>query len=398
MLYVPRFVGCRWEHSLPAVMPNIETIQLPMASMALDRPADEVVMSPLDVLFSQNVIYPKFTDGKSVDDASRQIKAVPRQDEAANGKDEEVFLDTPFPTIQAVRWCPKLRDGNGKPLPDGNGGYRMGAEGLFTVDNRRLYALQRAAVAQWPKKCVAYVEVISDKNEVMKHLKKFRTRTNGLSITISEWNGVGRDNSKDFSAMRVWDWRSAVSSVEAGGAKAALDAADSGSIGCWQYLDNQEICRGPFSNWQMRQWWELKMLPPDLRIRPYDAAAACEHREGDWATVLEHFAGAPEPFAPGWSPRATEQEGTWHKCAQCNRRRWEGWEAHGEWYCAMCWKRWQKYGDRERRHDRRDRGERGDRGDRGDREQEKGGAPAAAEKASASTPAAAAAGYPVQMQ
>lgn len=355
-------------------MPNIEVITasvdelnfkgLNLQPQPAAPPADVVWMSPLDVLFSQNVVYPKFTDGRSVDDAVKLIRAVPWKDtgaaggleargevqgEAGAGIAEEVELQVPFPNIQAVRWCPKLRDGQGKPLTDGQGGNRMGAEGLFTVDNRRLYALQRAAVTQWPKRCTVPVEVITDRLEVMKHLKKFRTRTNGLSITISEWNGVGRDNMKDFSAMRVWDWRSAVSSVQEGGAagvKAAQDAAEAGSIGCWEYLDHQDICRGPFSNWQMQQWWERKMLPADLRIRPYDAAAAAGHRQAqEFTSLREYFAAAPQPFAPGWSPAATEQEGEFKKCAQCNRKRWEGWTAHGEWYCTMCWKRWQKRED-----------------------------------------------------
>lgn len=329
-------------------MPNMEVIVASVDDLNLKnlepRPEGEIEwMSPLDVLFSQNVVYPKFTDGRSVDDAVKLIRAVP-----CEGDPDAVILKPPFPDIQAVRWCPKLRDGQGKPLSDGQGGYRMGAEGLFTVDNRRLYALQRAAVAQWPKRCTIPVEVFTDRLEVMKHLKKFRTRTNGLSITISEWNGVGRDNIKDFSAMRVWDWHSAVSSVQEGdaGLKATLEAADAGSCGCWEYLDNQNICRGPFSNWQMQQWWKRRMLPAGLQIRPYDAAAAVGHRQpAEFSILSEYFATATEPFAPGWSPCATEQEGEWKKCAQCNRKRWEGWTAQGEWYCAMCWKRWQKRED-----------------------------------------------------
>lgn len=337
-------------------MPNIETIVAPTYALNLrdaPRPPEVVWTSPLDVLFSQNVICTKFTDGRSVDDVVKIIRALPQAelDEEAGASDKEpLILEPPFPGIQAVRWAPKLRDGQGKPLSDGQGGFRLGAEGLFTVDNRRLYALQRAAVAQWPKRCRVPVQVITERSEVMTHLKKFRTRTNGLSITISEWNGVGRDNSKDFSAMRVWDWRSAISSIEAGaaGVNAAMEAADVGSCGCWEYLDNQDILRGPFSNWQMRQWWQHGMLPADLRIRPFDAATASNKvKQEDFNSVQEAFSDAPEPFAAGWSPRAKEPEGEWHKCAQCNRKKWEGWSAHGEWYCLMCWKRWQQTGRKE---------------------------------------------------
>jgi len=343
-------------------MPNIEIIEgpVPEALLRAGRPVEpEVVwVSPLDVAFSQNVIYPKFADGRSVDDTVKQIRVVSGQGKgseeltAAEGGGlgpEEVLLDPPFPTMEAVRWSPKLRDGQGRPLLDEQGGQRRGAEGLFSVDNRRLYVLQRAAVAQYPRRCRVAVSVIVDKAEVMKHLKKFRTRTNGLSITVSEWNGVGRDNAREFSTMRVWDWRSAVSrAAEAGPEAAAIaaEAADTGSCGCWEYLDNSGTRRGPFSNWQMRQWWERKMLPQNLRIRPYDAAASVGDRgaadEGpEFRQVQDVFQEAPAPFAPGHSPRATDKEADWKRCAQCNRKRWEGWSAHGEWYCATCWRRWE---------------------------------------------------------
>ena len=52
---------------------------------------------------------------------------------------------------EAVRWCPKLRDGEGKPVLDAEGQEKRGVEGLFALDNRRLYVLQRAAVYQYPR-------------------------------------------------------------------------------------------------------------------------------------------------------------------------------------------------------------------------------------------------------
>eukprot|EP00933_Yihiella_yeosuensis_P064405 TRINITY_DN67773_c0_g1_i1.p1 TRINITY_DN67773_c0_g1~~TRINITY_DN67773_c0_g1_i1.p1 ORF type:complete len:327 (+),score=43.89 TRINITY_DN67773_c0_g1_i1:71-1051(+) len=323
-------------------MPNIETItatgaypvnlHLPGAP----APKEEVFISPLEVSFSQNVIYPLFSDGKSVDDAMKAIRVI--------GEGKDAFLEPPFPDIEAVRWCPKLRDGEGKPILDSNGEERRGVEGLFTLDNRRLYALQRAAVSQYPRKCRIKVYVITERFEVLRHLKKFRTRTNGLSVTVSEWNGVGRDNAKDFNAMRVWDWRSAVAKIAEGSsdskASSAVEVADAGSCGCWQYLDPKENSRGPFSNFQMRQWWEKKMLPPDLKIRPYFPGKKSDEK---FRPVVEVFENAPAPFAPGYSPRAstTETEGEFHMCAECGRQRLEGWSARGNWYCVTCWKKWE---------------------------------------------------------
>ena len=119
---------------------------------------------------------------------------------------------------KAVRWCPKLRaglaelsypyssaahsgsaleDGEGKPVLDEKGEERRGVEasdgdtgdlpksllcsqGLFTLDNRRLYALQRAAVAQYPRSC--FVRLDPCKNPAWRQLVARRT----CKITVEE--------------------------------------------------------------------------------------------------------------------------------------------------------------------------------------------------------------------
>eukprot|EP00913_Durusdinium_trenchii_P024962 g23429.t1 len=328
-------------------------------SSAKSPKTQEVEVSPLEVNFSQHVIYPLFSDGTSVDETVREVTA------------EIYWLKAPFPPIQAVRWCPKLRDGEGKPVLDENGEERRGVEGLFTLDNRRLYVLQRAAVYQyprseqsgremrsaadvesrlralppdiWQRKCKITVEVVTDRWEVLNHLKKFRTRTNGLSIFVSEWNGTGRDNTKHFDVLRVWDWRSAVSKLEEGPAEQE-QAADAGNCGCWEYLDPRKLCRGPYSNWQMQQWWDHGMLPRDLQIRPFRPKTGDAGEEGgfqaEFRPVLEVFADAPKPFDPGWSPTLALKDDVFYRCAQCRRQRLDGWSARGQWYCSNCWRRW----------------------------------------------------------
>ncbi|CAL1135957.1 unnamed protein product [Cladocopium goreaui] len=136
-------------------------------------------VSPLEVHFSQHVIYPLFSDGTSVDETVREVKAIECDED-----EDSCWLRAPFPTIQAVRWCPKLRDGEGKPVLDENGEERRGVEGLFTLDNRRLYVLQRAAVYHYPRKCKISVEVITERWEVLHHLKKFRTRRTLKKLVI----------------------------------------------------------------------------------------------------------------------------------------------------------------------------------------------------------------------
>lgn len=334
-------------------MPNIEVITADTAvnvQLAGAPPKrEDVWISPLEVFFSQNVIYPLFSDGRSVDDAVKQIEVLDVKE--IDGQEAGCTLKAPFPTTEAVRWCPKLRDGEGKPILDSDGEERKGTEGLFTLDNRRLYALQRAAVSCYPRPCRIKVKVITDRYEVVRHLKKFRTRTNGFSISITEWNGTGRDNAKNFKVLRVWDWRSAVAQLDegAGTSSSAVEAADSGNIGCWEYLDPEGVLRGPFSHWQMRQWFERKMLPPALRIRPYVPGGSApkggyankSRSNEDFRPVPDVFADAPSPFAPGWSPRATNSEDQFQVCAECGRQRLEGWNARGNWYCSTCWRKWE---------------------------------------------------------
>lgn len=327
-------------------MPYIEVIYGQLA--VNDRKETETWVSPLEIGFSQNVIYPRFTDGRSVDSTVHEI--------TAEAVEDEVRLLAPFPTIHAIRWSPKLRDGKGKPLLNKKGETMYGTESLFTLDNRRLYALQRAAVLQHPRHCTACVRVVTDRAEALRHIKKFRTRTNGLSITISEWNGVGRNNADGFSALRLWDWRSVVAhamTVPADSEALLAEAAmESGSCGSWEYIDSKGVRQGPFSNWQMRQWWERKWLPPDLRIRPYSVEQAVRHNknrtcesqgeegdETDFVPVNQVF-DPSDCFAAGSSPRFGKGEATWQACAHCQRNRWEGWGSNGRWYCITCWAKW----------------------------------------------------------
>ncbi|CAJ1406387.1 unnamed protein product [Effrenium voratum] len=340
-------------------MPNIEVIVADQATQRLLQghgKLQEVEVSPLEVNFSQHVIYPLFSDGTSVDETVREVVAIEEENDTS---EVSYWLKTPFPQIQAVRWCPKLRDGEGKPVLDENGEERRGVEGLFALNNRRLYVLQRAAVYHYPRKCKVRIEVVTERWEVLHHLKKFRTRTNGLSIFVSEWSarrhprnlwqcsreprhGTGRDNTKHFDVLRVWDWRSAVAKLEEGGPEHE-QAAESGSCACWEYLDPKGLCRGPYSNWQMQQWWEHGMLPRELRIRAFQPKRGEDEGlegEEDFRPVLEVFEDAPSPFAPGWSPELTAAEGVWNRCAQCHRKRLDGWSARGQWYCSNCWRKW----------------------------------------------------------
>lgn len=302
------------------------------------------MVSPLDLAFSQNVIYLRFTDGKSVDDAVWQI----RHRKATDDENCDIVLQPPFPMIEILKWRPKLRDGDGKPLLDSQGGNKFGTERSFSLDNRRLYALQRAAIAHYPKKCHVAVLEITSHAKIIRHMRKFRTRTNGLSITITEWSGVGRDNARNFNAMRVWDWQTAVCCADEANhdEKVTADAANTGSCGSWEYLDPTGKRQGPFSNWQMGAWWRRNMLPPETMVRPYDAAlanatAVGEEFQGAEFTPINKLFDGEEAFAPSFTPHAADLKANWQPCQQCWRDRQQGKSFNGKWYCATCWIDWE---------------------------------------------------------
>ena len=50
---------------------------------------------------------------------------------------------------------------------------------------------------------------------------------------------------------------------------------------CWEYIYDEGVQRGPFCNWQMRDWWQKRMLPKNLDIRPCDARASANRKRGD---------------------------------------------------------------------------------------------------------------------
>jgi hypothetical protein len=147
----------------------------------------------------------EFRDGRSVDDAIEQI-ASEKVEDAKEGE-AAWHLKPSFPTIEVIRWRCKLRDEEtGRPLVDPKSGGELydSSEHLFTLDNRRLYCIQKAAVKHWPQRTT--VEILelpaSSTHARVRELKKFRTLDRGKGVFMG-----GRGEGE---TMARWSWREEV--------------------------------------------------------------------------------------------------------------------------------------------------------------------------------------------
>lgn len=158
-------------------------------------------LSPLQIRFSQKKMRNVFGDGRLIEEAAAQVKAIRRDEEEAQIYDAAWKLEAPFPPIEVLRWRCKLRDENtGRPLLNERGKEMFEAEeAWFTLDNRRLWCLQKAALKLLPENCTADVIAEVRKDRRMREIRKFRTMDNGQSINVgSVVDGV---------PFEKWDWR-----------------------------------------------------------------------------------------------------------------------------------------------------------------------------------------------
>lgn len=172
------------------------------------KSAVEKLMSPLEVRFSQMRARLEFRDERSLEEAVEQIKPVEREIDG----EKLFYLDAPFPAIEVMKWRCKLRDGEtGRPRVDSRTGGELydSSENLFTLDNRRLYCLQKVATSLYPKKCVVdIVELPPGAPTRVRELKKFRTLDRGRSVMMG-----GR---QDGETLTRWSWRQAVGLADDG--------------------------------------------------------------------------------------------------------------------------------------------------------------------------------------
>eukprot|EP00930_Biecheleria_cincta_P085009 TRINITY_DN74429_c0_g1_i1.p1 TRINITY_DN74429_c0_g1~~TRINITY_DN74429_c0_g1_i1.p1 ORF type:complete len:291 (+),score=48.89 TRINITY_DN74429_c0_g1_i1:63-935(+) len=171
---------------------------------SFDEPTTQTeAMCPFDIRFSQRRARQVFRDGRPLSEALGLIQV----DSTLKSDNTDVrHLKFPFPPIQVIQWRCKMRDeATGRPLVDAaTGGELIDAEDRwFSLDNRRLYCLQKAAAAYWPDRVM--VDVVKLPSSIKAHarqLKKFRTNDGGQTILMGS---RGEDDKLDR-----WSWREAV--------------------------------------------------------------------------------------------------------------------------------------------------------------------------------------------
>lgn len=140
---------------------------------------EQKLISPLAVRFTQEHIRTTFKDGRPLEESYKQITTKP------GTGDYDLLLEVPFPNIEIIRWhVPR----SAKEARD--------KHHWFTLDNRRLYCMQRAAMAHWPQRVGVVVDLLyADPGSVW---KKFDSSSRGQSVTIG--------HSARGPTISKWDW------------------------------------------------------------------------------------------------------------------------------------------------------------------------------------------------
>lgn len=152
---------------------------------------EEKLICPLAIRFTQSHIRPVFQDGHELVETIEEMGTRP-----GTGP-YDIIIEAPFPSIEIVRWHQKDAFKCEKE-----------ARHWFTLDNRRLYCLQRVAAAHWPKKVAAVVQTFYAAPDSA--IRKSDSFTVGRSIAIGH-------SMKQIQER--FDWRDAVASTEDEAAK-----------------------------------------------------------------------------------------------------------------------------------------------------------------------------------
>mmetsp|Transcript_51424 Transcript_51424/g.138549 ORF Transcript_51424/g.138549 Transcript_51424/m.138549 type:complete len:392 (+) Transcript_51424:91-1266(+) len=149
---------------------------------------EEKLICPLAIRFTQQHIRPTFQDGHETEETIAQIKVRPGSGEY------DCILEAPFPNIEIVRWYPQ--GVRGSELED--------VKHWYSLDNRRLYCLQRAAAAQWPRRVAAVAEGLYAATDGI--WRKDDSATSGFAVAIGH---------SPKMVLSQWDWRKEVPDPEA---------------------------------------------------------------------------------------------------------------------------------------------------------------------------------------
>jgi len=158
----------------------------------------EELISPLELRFSQHSLHPFFFKRGPVEDVLPEIRATAVSSNAdcttAGGR-PSLTLVAPFPSIQVVR--------------------HHGA--LVSLDNRRLYALQLAALERWPSSTPTWVlvsEKLSKQNRKAEW-RKLTTESGGFSVRVETLASRQAGNAGGEGDAKIFCWASCAIEKEA---------------------------------------------------------------------------------------------------------------------------------------------------------------------------------------
>jgi hypothetical protein len=146
---------------------------------------EERFVSPLAVRFSQGKIHPFFHERGPICEVMLQIKCTTDKD--GPGGQSVRRIEPPFPPIRLLH---------------------LKQQGvLVTLDNRRLYALQKFALQEWPNVCLARALCVDEltPTRLRAENRKFTNRTCGLQLDLES-----RSNAFD-----TFSWVTEVAHAEA---------------------------------------------------------------------------------------------------------------------------------------------------------------------------------------
>jgi len=171
---------------------------------------EDKIICPLALRFSQDHIRPEFQgQATDIEAAIKAIKTKP------GSGDYDIVLVPPFPAIEIIRGHLK------------SGGSCGDSDHWLSLDNRRLYCLQRAALAHWPLRTAVAVEALRAPTEGMR--KKVNSSVDGLSV------GIGHSPKQ---LIDRWDWHESVQGLAEKTLQGATAVAAHASVS----LDDAKVC------------------------------------------------------------------------------------------------------------------------------------------------------------
>mmetsp|Transcript_84487 Transcript_84487/g.225760 ORF Transcript_84487/g.225760 Transcript_84487/m.225760 type:complete len:382 (+) Transcript_84487:104-1249(+) len=182
--------GNLWEDILGS---NLGSLEKELAKVDEDYGVwKETLMDPLDIRFSQENIHPFFFRRGPVKDVVPEIRSrvyKPTAKPAEAPSDSDLLLVPPFPSIRILHV--KGDDEDTK----------------LTLDNRRLYALQQAAIRRFPWKTCVRVHVTErlPRKKRKTEYRKLNSQTRGMTVQIASRN----------TNFERWDWIEAMVEAEA---------------------------------------------------------------------------------------------------------------------------------------------------------------------------------------